>query len=560
MQCPYCSTINRDDQETCYHCGKDISILRLIVNKARHHYNLAIEHAERGRLHEAKTELQNAIDLDRSHVKSWLALGTVFQRLGDFDNAQACWNSALAIDPDYANIHDYLIKSGKFRKAIPVIKRLRLAAIVLTIFLLFMAIGALNTLFTMRAEDQWRKKILQANEAILAQKFDEALRAADGILVQSPPEDIKDAALIIRNSVHRQIQFYFEQIERLNSQQRYGEALEIVDKIRRLSPDSEVLSKVEYLQQQIIRPQMVNQIEDKLQIDQLDWRDFTLLSNMIADYTRFFTAGDLALSWQSQLDEHIARRLNSDLAGIQTEFVQAFDISQLEMNLTAIEYRLDKIPGLKPSLLERTLQARLDAIQLTSQAAEDFLAAGRIADAERLLEALTNDETLNSLLNQSAQSSMGGQIAAQKNQIMLEILNAAILRMDWPAVDRLSTQLGEVELSTAASQTFVSLKSKAASARAESYLQWFASHQTKLQRASMDDALARDAIGKWEFLKSTPNAFAGKWKSFEDDLLYCISQAYHSIGDTQKANELMAAILAKFPDSPYAAPAAASAG
>ena len=64
MLCPYCQTDNREDRETCYICGKDISTIRLVTNKARQHYNDALEHAERGRTTEAIDELKNAIDLD----------------------------------------------------------------------------------------------------------------------------------------------------------------------------------------------------------------------------------------------------------------------------------------------------------------------------------------------------------------------------------------------------------------------------------------------------------------------------------------------------------------
>lgn len=68
MICPFCNTENRDDQDVCYHCNKDLSMLRLIINKAKHHYNLALEHAERGRYYEAITELNNSIELDSKNV------------------------------------------------------------------------------------------------------------------------------------------------------------------------------------------------------------------------------------------------------------------------------------------------------------------------------------------------------------------------------------------------------------------------------------------------------------------------------------------------------------
>ncbi|MCX7765787.1 MAG: tetratricopeptide repeat protein, partial [Candidatus Sumerlaeia bacterium] len=85
MICPYCRTINRDDQDICYHCNRDLSMLRLIVNKAKHHYNIALEHAERGRYVQAITELQNALDLDRHNIDALVVLGTVYARMGQLD-------------------------------------------------------------------------------------------------------------------------------------------------------------------------------------------------------------------------------------------------------------------------------------------------------------------------------------------------------------------------------------------------------------------------------------------------------------------------------------------
>ena len=57
MRCPFCKTENRDDLETCYSCEKDLSMLRLIVQKARAHFNRALEFAERDRNEEAIAEL-----------------------------------------------------------------------------------------------------------------------------------------------------------------------------------------------------------------------------------------------------------------------------------------------------------------------------------------------------------------------------------------------------------------------------------------------------------------------------------------------------------------------
>ena len=126
MKCPYCSTDNREDRETCYHCGKDISMLRLIVNRARHHYNVALEHAERERYAEALAELQHCLELDASFFPAHVVMGTIHAKMGKFADAERCWQAALSFDPHIRKAHEYLDKSHMVQRAVPLLSRLRL--------------------------------------------------------------------------------------------------------------------------------------------------------------------------------------------------------------------------------------------------------------------------------------------------------------------------------------------------------------------------------------------------------------------------------------------------
>src|SRR6476661_8050077 len=100
MQCPFCHTENREDRERCYACDKDLSMLRLLVNKARHHYNDALEHAERNRNTEAIDELRNALDLDRRFTNAHVVLGTLYAKEGKYEEAKQCWSNALELNPE----------------------------------------------------------------------------------------------------------------------------------------------------------------------------------------------------------------------------------------------------------------------------------------------------------------------------------------------------------------------------------------------------------------------------------------------------------------------------
>ena len=123
MQCPYCQTENRDDQEKCYYCDRDLTMLRLIVNKAKHHFNQGLEFAERNRNDEAITEMRNALDLDGSMVNALVVLGTLYAKQEKFDEARQCWQRALDLDHRYRKAHEYLMKADRVEQALPAIKK-----------------------------------------------------------------------------------------------------------------------------------------------------------------------------------------------------------------------------------------------------------------------------------------------------------------------------------------------------------------------------------------------------------------------------------------------------
>jgi len=137
MICPYCNTENRDDQDVCYHCNRDLSMLRLIVNKAKHHYIIALEHAERGRYQEAITELQHALDLDRHNVNAHVVLGTVYARMGNLEKANEQWKEALKLNPMLYKAYEYLQRSEEAKHTRPRLNSLLYLAVILAVSLCF---------------------------------------------------------------------------------------------------------------------------------------------------------------------------------------------------------------------------------------------------------------------------------------------------------------------------------------------------------------------------------------------------------------------------------------
>jgi tetratricopeptide (TPR) repeat protein len=125
MRCPNCQTINRDDRATCYHCGKDLQVLRLIINKAKQHYNDATEKLADDRPHDALADLEAALELDSRLVPAHVLKGTILARLERFEEAREAWERALALDPETARAYRYVGQVEGVRHAAPVLRRLR---------------------------------------------------------------------------------------------------------------------------------------------------------------------------------------------------------------------------------------------------------------------------------------------------------------------------------------------------------------------------------------------------------------------------------------------------
>lgn len=261
MLCPYCQTENRDDRETCYHCEKSISMLRVIVNKARHHYNMALEHAERGRIDQAISELQNCIDLDRSFTPAHVVLGTLLARKGEFESAREAWQNALALQPELEKAHGYIGRADQVEKSLPLLRAFQivLAVALATIVVLvgmFIYLERPDPVYEgiRRAEDAYVEKQYGKTMSIL----NEILRAKEG-----NKSTLANAALLkaaLESEMRQQIDF----IQQLKFSEDYPEALKLISDLRENNPDdatsaaaSVILKDIQFFYKQ--------QIEEKYQ-------------------------------------------------------------------------------------------------------------------------------------------------------------------------------------------------------------------------------------------------------------------------------------------------------
>lgn len=234
MRCPYCQTENRDDREKCYHCEKDVSMLRVIVNKARHHYNVALEHAERGRIHEAVNEMRNCIDLDHQFAPAHVVLGTLYAKRGEFDKARECWNTALALNPDMAKSRDYLQRAEQVQAALPLLRTFQILILVL-LALVVVLIGALVYL---ERPDAAAERVRDAQRAQAQGQFGRAIDILSDVVREGRGSEATLAnASMLRDTLASELRQQVRMIQEMKFRQEYPEALKAIRDLRSRQPD-----------------------------------------------------------------------------------------------------------------------------------------------------------------------------------------------------------------------------------------------------------------------------------------------------------------------------------
>jgi tetratricopeptide (TPR) repeat protein len=210
-------------------------MLRLIVNKAKHHYNLALEHAERGRYYEAITELQNALDLDRTQKNARVVLGTIYARQNKFDKAIEEWNRALALDGTMEKAHDYILKAQKVSEALPVIRWIKIFALALVV-----CIVIIISLILGGQKQRKDLPLLQtAWKAYNDNNYRAALQRLDELVRTTPDDSIRLASLVLRNVIHGAIRRSVTTLEDRLVEGKLWEVLQEGKKLESITPDAE---------------------------------------------------------------------------------------------------------------------------------------------------------------------------------------------------------------------------------------------------------------------------------------------------------------------------------
>lgn len=195
MRCPYCETENRDDRESCYHCGRDLAMLRLIVQRAKVHYNRGVEMAERGRMVEAIGELDHALQLDANLPEARLLLGSLYVRLERPSEARDQWQAALDSQRSSRRAHDYLVGLGANETAFTLLRRARLLMMAGGLICLAGVLAVVGSI--MASPSRESRLIDDAWKGYMARDF----QASADLLAQARQAGLADEELVRRATV-----------------------------------------------------------------------------------------------------------------------------------------------------------------------------------------------------------------------------------------------------------------------------------------------------------------------------------------------------------------------
>lgn len=378
MLCPFCHTENREDRNECYYCGKDISTIKFVVNKARQHFNEALEHAERNRTIQAIEELNKALDLDSNFVQAHVVIGTLYAREGRFDLAQKSWNEALELKPELAKAHEYLGRLDTVRSALPTLRYFRWIA--LGLLLGCLALGAYVIILTRPAPGL--KSFTNANYFVEQRKYSNALEELKNAIQFSQPNSmIHEAADSLRLSLQNELQFEVNRIQDLKYRQDYPAALAAISSVETLQPDivtsvalSSIRNDISYYYRNMIETLFLSYQNGQV--------DLKTLEDQINQYISYYPSQPEGAEFSAYLRQARNYAATNAVRELEERFFQTHDLQGLVSSLREMAFRYQENEGFQQQrsiLIENVLTYLFNLFTV-------YLDERKLMDADVLLQ------------------------------------------------------------------------------------------------------------------------------------------------------------------------------
>lgn len=317
-------------------------MLRLMVNKARQHYNDALEHAERGRTAEAIDELHNSLDLDRRFANAHVVLGTLYAKSGEYEKARESWRNALEVQPDLLKAHNYLQKVEAVETSLPALRRFRTIALALLGVIALLTAG----LFWQARPNPEVDRLRTAKNAYNEGNYGRAIKELETVRRRSKEGS---AVHLAADSLYLALQADLRQevrrIQDLTFSRRYPEALTAIADLETSQPDN-LTSGMLYA----IRQDIAHYYREELDRLYLDFEqgsvDYNVLAQQVERYLNLYPDLPERESLRNYLTRARELQVENEVRALREAFAQESDYQGTRQDLNLLMDRFPNSPAL----------------------------------------------------------------------------------------------------------------------------------------------------------------------------------------------------------------------
>lgn len=536
MLCPHCQTDNRDDRATCYHCGKDLMILRLIVNRAKVHFNNAVERAEQSLYMEALTELESALELNSKFVEALVLKGTLLARLERTDEAAAAWKAALALDPQLARAHRYLGEAHELSALPPLRSRLR--TVIGTAAAISIAAVALLLLVIISSPRPGEMTNLRSGWA--------ALNSGNLAKSREYASHVRDetSRTELLTAIERQVQTRLETVRTLAQENNYPEALASLAELdlMRLPDDLAQLSRQ---LRETIQRDFAHHLRAEYKKPGRSDLDRRQLAAQLDQFRKYFPGSSEAKQLEAVRDRAANTELDRQLAAIDRsieEDADAVDVASAIAETAPLARELDRMTDIEN---KEDLLARRDASRLLARA-HAAIDAGDIGEYELTLAALRAMSRPQSEIIEQAQG-LRTILLERKQKELLDQLHAALNEKSHRRALEIADGLRRVGIEFDR-RTSDQIEGARVALAIESFYALMEMGD-QIDRGEIDENQARQIV---ELVESARGPLPPRLQTrAEENLLYFSAIAQRKLGNEDKAREAINQLRQSHPNSGY---------
>ncbi|MBN1901065.1 tetratricopeptide repeat protein [Candidatus Sumerlaeota bacterium] len=532
-------------------------MLRLITNKAKHHYNLAIDHAERNRYYQAISELQNCLDLDKNNISAHVLLGTIYAKQNKFDSALQEWEAALSLHPSLFKSHQYIERAEQVKSALPVLKWVKVLLAGLFISFACIIVLSLHIVQPHPSEDLLEKAISDYRN----KRFGDAVRKVESFSSKYGSSPLLPIAQLVNESIREKMDAQKQKIRNRLQAKDFSGAMDLCKQLEAYHPDPETGQFLKHIKTDA-RLSMKESIEKSLAENFKTLDDMTPLEKQIETLRIHFPEEPSLEAYHSRMAAIESRVLKKDEIDLQNKLDEILAIrnpqtvlselirfNRLNPEFASKAFVPRSIREIKKNIYYDQFRIVQDSInQNDFTSAEASLATLSPKDLSEFPLLLKEYEHYESLLSREKSEQ-----EQKKIRDYLESLEKSLASGNAHEALSLISQKDSYQLAESERLYVESIQGKIQIRQAMHILQHIIHEKSfhSLEDLSREDA--EEILSDLSRLKKDlPD---DSYNQYKDHLLFLSCASYAKLGEKAQAQKMFQNLLQEFPYSPFLSPA-----